>query len=103
MTTAHHNILLKRDRIRYSVGADRTAAIRDLCSLNADTDCWRWVSTRNAGGMPSMRVDGRIMDMPIVSFTACHGPLPEGAVISRTCNMSGCLNPEHYHLSPNQA
>ena len=64
--------------------------------------CWRWKGVKSDNGKGQIHSGGKYGKMlyaHIVSWTLANGPVPEGKVVSHTCDTKECVNPNHLYLA----
>jgi len=61
-----------------------------------NSGCWLWLGTVDSGGygiFPLRKRRG--LRATHFSFEAFKGPIPKGHIIRHTCDLPGCVNPDH--------
>jgi len=86
--------------IKATTGLDRLDAIKAICTIAPDTECWTRNPAHGGKSQPRIMIDGRNIYLSVVAFTAKHGPIPDGKVLRNTCDTRYCLNPDHNHIVP---
>jgi hypothetical protein len=75
-----------------------TAPIPDrfLARVNVVTDgCWLWTGGHTGSGRPTFHANGKTVVAARVSYELFKGPIPVGLLVCHTCDVAGCVNPEH--------
>ncbi|WP_082201548.1 HNH endonuclease [Paraburkholderia phenoliruptrix] len=59
--------------------------------------CWLWTAGRSggAGGYGKFTVNGKQVGAHCVSYELYVGPIPPGKLLRHTCDVPGCVNPDH--------
>ena len=70
---------------------------------NSDNDCWQWTGQISNSGYGRLKVKNHHGELCMqsaqqVSYEAFIGPLPDGMLVTQTCNNRLCINPEHLEL-----
>lgn len=60
-------------------------------------ECWPWTAA-NIKGRGVIRIAGRNILAPRVSWELHNGPIPEGKWVLHTCDNPPCVNPAHPFL-----
>ena len=77
-----------------------TVAKRLRAHLKIDklTGCHLWTGFRDLAGYGRMRADGTYRLTHRVAWEVKHGPIPEGMLVTHTCDNPPCCNPDHLKL-----
>lgn len=74
-------------------------ALRHLPVLDARIErtggCWVWTGYRNVGGYGRVSINGKLLLVHRIVYTALVGPIPEGLTLDHLCRNTSCVNPAH--------
>ena len=59
-----------------------------------ESGCWIWIASLNNKGYG--QISGKYAHR--VSYELVHGPIPDGALVLHSCDVSCCVNPNHLRL-----
>jgi len=62
------------------------------------TGCWLWVGAKDGHGYGRFQVDGKGCGAHRVSYELFKGKIPKGMFVCHTCDVPGCVRPDHLWL-----
>lgn len=90
--------------ITYDITDELIERFHQKYYINANTGCWEWTATKDPDGYgtiairPNCRTKWSTARALRVSYRIFNGDIPEGLIITHTCNNPSCVNPEHLIL-----
>lgn len=71
-------------------------------AFNARVDrtegCWLWKGSKQTQGYGQVQVDHKLYTAHRLSYELHVGPIPEGLNVCHSCDVPGCVNPDHLFL-----
>lgn len=77
--------------------------LRDRCTVESETDCWRWKQTLNSAGLPCIHISGLTqhpMTVRRLMWCLACGPIHAKHIVSTSCGDALCVNPAHLVKMP---
>lgn len=60
-----------------------------------NSGCWLWTAAVLNAGYGQIYYRGRRANAHKAAYDFFHGPVPDGKEVHHTCNVPGCVNPDH--------
>lgn len=71
----------------------------DKVFIDPHTGCWLWQGAKERRfGYGKFRHNGVSKNAHRASWELFHGPIPPGLFVCHTCDVPGCVNPDHLFL-----
>lgn len=80
-----------------SCGSARLVADKFFSKIRKTDTCWFWTGYKDKLGRGEMRIRGRTVRAHVVSYMIHHGEVPAGKFVCHTCDVHGCVNPDHLY------
>jgi len=88
-------VLRETSRISNSGRMKTIAEDFDACWKEDVNGCWIWQRARNGAGYGVLSVNRKLVLAHRFSYERCNGPIPAGMFLCHTCDVPGCVNPQH--------
>jgi hypothetical protein len=89
-------------RLKFEVTTSLIERFKAKVCKREPEDCWPWVGS-NRNGYGAIKHSGRVLSAHVVSFVIAKGEIPEGMIITHSCDNRLCCNPSHLSAaSPQQ-
>lgn len=66
-----------------------------------ESGCWQWTATKDKDGYGKMLIEGKYYRAHRISYELYKGEIDEGLWVLHTCDLTGCVNPDHLYLGTN--
>ena len=63
-----------------------------------NSGCWLWLGNVQKSGHGRLKWHGRTTLAHRLSWELHRGPIPPGMLVCHTCDMGGCVNPDHLFI-----
>jgi hypothetical protein len=63
--------------------------------------CWLWSGACDQDGYGVIKYKKRQYRVHRVMYELCNGPIPNGKVVMHTCDVPGCVRPDHLKVGTN--
>lgn len=60
-----------------------------------DDECWKWTGSTTRNGYGKCAHNGRTLGAHVTAYLLFHGDLPQGRIVTHTCDKRICVNPAH--------
>lgn len=87
-----------RKGTKHKVGFRGTPDERFFKKVSKTKTCWLWRGSKNKKGYGGFSFKGGRVQSHRFSFEFHFGPVPKGLLVCHTCDVPGCVNPEHLFL-----
>lgn len=71
-------------------------------ATDPSTGCWIWTGHTYSNGYGVLKVFGKDVSAHRYSYQLHKGPIPDGMEILHSCDVRGCINPDHLRVGTHQ-
>lgn len=71
---------------------------RFMSKVNKSNECWIWTGACNSQGYGTIQTAFKLSRAHRVSYELFKGPIPAGLWVLHSCDVPGCVNPEHLSI-----
>lgn len=99
-STNRHLGRIKGQPMLYATCHHPRVPVQTMYTIDPDSGCWVWHSTKKEGGYGIIRRHGRVIPAHRYVYELHRGPIPDGLVIDHLCRNPSCVNPDHLEPVP---
>lgn len=65
--------------------------------VGSTDECWPWIGAHR-NGYGAIKHGHKVLSAHVVSYVIHHGQIPDGMLVTHSCDNRTCCNPSHLHL-----